>query len=268
MEWSKNSVLSKDSGRAGLTNARLWRWIVLISLIVNVVLNYWNNVRPLNGKTNGEISDQYPTLFTPAGFTFSIWGLIFLTLIIYAIKQVFPGRREDDLYNHLAPPLVLSNCLSILWVVLFSFELLGWSALVIILMLITSLVLLVKAHKFRGSFFVTLPFSLYSGWLTVATIAGIALWLTSMGWSGLPAPLCAVLLIVFSGALGVYVSNRLRDLIYPLVIAWGLLGIYVAQKNVSELVATSGIAVSALVMIMTAILRLRRGDRTAVNGVR
>ena len=163
---------------------QLSRWIASIAVFLNIGLNYYTNANPLNGKTIGEVSDQYPTLFTPAGYAFSIWGIIYLGLIIYSIVQLLPSQRKYRVYDRLAMPLLATSLLSIAWVVSFSYEAVTISEAIIVAMLITSLVLFVRSKgdtdETSSVKWIRVPFSLYAGWLSVATIASTATWLYSL----------------------------------------------------------------------------------------
>ena len=101
---------------------RLWRWLTALAIVGNIALNYYANVHPFAGRTNAAVSAKYPTLLTPAGYAFSIWGLIFLSLIIYAVWQLLPAQRRISLPDALAKPLTLASIATGAWVVLFAYE--------------------------------------------------------------------------------------------------------------------------------------------------
>src|SRR5205823_422208 len=88
---------------------RLWRWLVALAIGGNIFLNYYSNTHPFAGQTMGMVSAKYPTLLTPAGYAFSIWGLIFLGLVVYAIWQLLPGQQKLSLPDAVAKPLILAN---------------------------------------------------------------------------------------------------------------------------------------------------------------
>jgi hypothetical protein len=223
-------------------------WVVLLSVVVNIFFNVLSSMGEINGQTNGEISHQHNTSFTPADFTFSIWSLIYLGYIIYAIAQALPSQREKPIYRQLALPFIAVNLLSVVWLFLFSYELMALSVLVIFAMLIFSIVLLHRVeHRHKYSFWLTIPFSLLSGWLSVAFLANIATWVASEGYRLTND--ATIALIVLAALAGVVVNLRYRDWIYPLVIAWADFGIWSANRELNDRVAM--VAIWAFFVLMS-----------------
>lgn len=120
----------------------VWRWIALVAVLINIFFNYYLNAYPIGGQTIGDVSDKYPTLITPAGYAFSIWGVIYLSFIIYVIAQVLPSQRMNQVYNRLAKLLIATSVLSIGWLISFSMEYISVSVLIITGMLLTAILLL------------------------------------------------------------------------------------------------------------------------------
>ena len=244
--------------------ARTQRWLASLAVLANIFFNYWSNAHPLNGKTIGDVSNQYPTLFTPAGYAFSIWGLIYLSLLLYAIYQLWPSQRSVGIYDQLASPLILTSVLSVLWIIAFSYEWLGSSVLLIVGMLLTALLLFVRARNWTqhagGGSWLAVPFSLYAGWLTVATIAATATALYAKGWRGAPLSesVWAVLLIAVATGIGLFISWRFRDWIYPLVIAWASVAIWVARRHDHPMVAYVAFTAAGVLLIGALIVGTRQ----------
>ncbi len=235
--------------------ARIWRWMALVSVFLNIALNYWTNINPINGQRIGEVSDQYPTLFTPAGYAFSIWGLIYLAFIIYVIYQLLPAQRKDVLFDRLAGPLIATSLLSIIWLISFSHEMILVSVLILIAMLLNGIVLLVRTRRWIAQYkrhqWVSIPFGLYAGWLSVATIANVAIGLSSLGWQGGAwgeAP-WAIIMIIVAFVIGMLISWHLRDVVYPLVIVWASVAIWFARKDEQRLVASMALACAVVLFI-------------------
>jgi hypothetical protein len=230
------------------TQSILWRWVTLVAVLVNVFFNYYLNAKPISGKTIGDVSNQYPTLITPAGYAFSIWGIIYLSIIIYAIVQILPSQQKRQIYNQLTWPLTATSMLTIAWLISFSFEYIALSVLIILGMLLTAIILFGKAKQAvlrdEARFWVAIPFALYIAWLSVATIVNTSVWLKDMGWQGgslgetpwTIGMLCVVLIV------GIVISYTFRDIVYPLVISWAAIAIYVARQNENE----SVVALTAL----------------------
>ncbi len=229
-----------------------WRVAAFIAVVLNIGFSYLSNARIVNGQNNADVSARYPTLFTPAGYAFSVWGLIYLGLIAYSVYQLLPARRGAPIHDRLAKPLVLASILSIVWLVLFNSVQLLLSVAVIVGMLTTALLLLVRSREGtlheKGWNWLAAPFSLYAGWLTVATIANVAVYLTSIGWLGNPlGPVNWTLVMISTAVLiALLVSWRLRDVVFPLVVAWASLAIWVARRQDSEPVALTALAAAIL----------------------
>lgn len=211
-------------------------WVVFLSVLINIFFNVLSSMGKINGQTNGEISHRYNTPFTPADFTFSIWGVIYLAYIIYAVVQLLPSQREKIIYHKLAFPFIAVNLLSVAWLFLFSFELMGLSTLVISSMLIFSLLLLHRVeYKHKFSFWLTIPFSLLAGWLSVAFLANVATWMVSEGFR--LNNNITIAMLVLAVLAGVVVNLRYRDWLYPIVIAWADFGIWSANRELNDRLA-------------------------------
>jgi hypothetical protein len=231
------------------------RWIALVAVFLNIVVNYYSNIRPFNNKTMADVSNENPTLFTPAGYAFSIWGLIYLSLVIYVISSLFPGQKDKDIFDRLSLPLIVISMLSLVWVIIFSYELYALSVLIIAIMLVLSLILFVRANNWvlehNKDKWLKLPFGLYAGWLTVATIAAVSVWLYHMGWRGgmLSEADWAIILLIVTLIIGIAVSCKTNNFVYPMVISWAAFAIWVARRDDYEMVATVAFAVASVLTL-------------------
>jgi hypothetical protein len=235
-------------------------WVVFLSVVANIFFNVLSSLGEINGQTNGEISHQYNSSFTPADFTFSIWSLIYLSYIIFAIAQLLPAQRQKLIYRDLAVPFIAVNLLSVVWLSLFSYELMGLSALIIFAMLIFSFILFHRARNARNmhkaSTWLTIPFSLLAGWLSVALLANLATWSVK---AGNPISNDITLGMILIAALAAVIINlRYRDWLYPLVIAWANFGIWSANRELNDHVAAVAIGSFFFLMSWTIILLLIR----------
>ena len=221
---------------------RAWRWLTALAIFGNIYLNYYSNTHPFAGQTMGVVSAKYPTLLTPAGYAFSIWGLIFLALAVYAVWQLLPMQRELSLPDALAKPLTLANIATGGWVVLFAYELILPSVGVMLLILGS---LIVAYGRTRRRIFAEaapalagVPISLYLGWISVASVINITIGLRQLGWQtaeGMSVTLTLGLISVVV-ALGLIMSRVFRDMVFPLVVAWALVAIWVVRlREVPEL---------------------------------
>jgi hypothetical protein len=158
-----------------------WRLINALTLAGMLVVNALANALPLNGKNTGEISDSYPVLFTPAGYVFSIWGLIYIALIGFAVFQALPGQKTNPRINRIGGWFALSNILNMAWLFAWHWEVL-WLSVVFMLGLLASLLVIytrleIGVHARTSPLeqaLVDFPFSLYLGWISVATIANLS----------------------------------------------------------------------------------------------
>ncbi|MGY2133730.1 hypothetical protein ACW9KT_15990 [Hymenobacter sp. HD11105] len=231
------STASFVSPTAPVTAARVWRWLAALSILGNIGLNYYSQAYPFNGQTMGAVSAQYPTIITPAGYAFSIWGVIFLALTIYAVWQLLPAQRYNLLPDTVAVPLTVASLATAAWVVLFAYELIGLSVLTMLIILGALIIIYGRARKQvladDAPRWVSVPFALYLGWISVASAINITLGLGEAGWQ--PALNMSVLLafglLAVVVALGLLISSAFRESVYPLVLAWALVAIWVSQRT-------------------------------------
>lgn len=214
----------------------LLRWSVLVVVLLHVLyVNLYDLIVKEN--TIPQITQKYKSLFVPAGYTFSIWALIYLALVIYSIYQLLPSQRKKYIYNEVALPLMISMTLGIWWAVTYHLELIGLSMIAIFGMLIFAYVVYRIVHtsvlyKESGKWLLV-PFSLLLGWLTAATIAGFTVWLVSIGANGsfLGEVVMTRLLVIATAIIAISFSIRYWDFVYPLTVTWALIGIYIARKD-------------------------------------
>ncbi|MGY3087957.1 cbb3-type cytochrome oxidase subunit 3 [Hymenobacter sp. UYAg731] len=242
---------------------RLWRWLTALAIVGNIALNYYSNTHPFAGQTMGMVSAKYPTLLTPAGYAFSIWGLIFLALTIYAVWQLLPAQRRISLPDALAKPLTLASLATGAWVVLFANEMILPSVGVMLLILGCLVVAYGRARRRifadAAPALAGVPLSLYLGWISVASVINITIGLRQLGWQtaeGASVTLTLGLIFVVV-ALGLIMSRVFRDMVFPLVVAWALVAVWVVRlREVPELgwaaligatvVAIAGVVLSRL----------------------
>ncbi|MEQ9186244.1 MAG: tryptophan-rich sensory protein [Cryomorphaceae bacterium] len=163
-----------------------------VLILVVIYVNYWVGVNGLNGNTVGSLSTKYDTLFTPAGYAFSIWGLIFFLLLVHAyyqIKAVFISKKYNDFVVTLGPWLALANLANIAWLYAWLMEYTGLSVFLMLIILgaLTTAVIRLNLQRWDAPFVVIRniwwPITVYYGWITVATIANISAYLVKTGWN-------------------------------------------------------------------------------------
>lgn len=246
---------------------RIWRpWFVVLAWLTMVVVNALANLLPINDITTGEVSALYPTLIAPAGYVFSIWGVIYLGLGVYAIFQALPRQRQHPVLQRLAPWFIASCLANSLWIGLWHYQLLAASVgvmLALLATLIASYLILGigrRATPAAERWLVHLPFSIYLGWITVATIANIAALLVGLGWDGwgLAPDLWTALMILAAGAVGCLVSWQRGDVAYVLVLVWALTGIIVKEWGMVVITAVALVVIVLLALVTALALPQRR----------
>ncbi|PYE53378.1 tryptophan-rich sensory protein [Deinococcus yavapaiensis] len=241
--------------------------ILVVAVVVTLAMNTIAGIGLLFGRDPGSISDRLPNAFTPAGFTFSIWGLIFLALIAFAAWQARADQRGERL-DKLAVPFLLANLFNITW-------LLAWHSLnyglsvVIMLALLASLVWLylrLDIMNLQGAekFWLGAPISLYFGWISVATIANVTAWLVSRGVTdgllGIGAQAWSAILIGVASLVGAFLLWRKRDWVFAVVLAWSFYGVYAARPNADVITAVILVGVASLLIAFFLGLRRLRTD--------
>ncbi|MBE7435114.1 MAG: tryptophan-rich sensory protein [Anaerolineales bacterium] len=236
---------------------------VLIALAVNVLAS----TLPLNGQNTGEISDRFPVYFVPAGYVFAIWSVIFIGWIAFAIYQFQPSQKESPRLRRLGYLFALSGLANAGWLFCWHYNQFGLSVLVMLLLLglLIASYLRLDVNRFPVSaverWSVDIPFSVYLGWITVATVANITAWLYLFEWNGfgIADPAWAVIMIVVASMLGVAMAITRRDAAYLSVLVWAFVGIAVKQTPAPMVVNTAWIAAALMAgLIVYSLLRRAR----------
>jgi hypothetical protein len=253
------------------TTSRVWRWAVAAAVVGNIGINYVSQRFPFNGQTNAQVSYKYPTPLTPAGYAFSIWGVIFLSLLLYAVWQLLPAQRRNPLPDAVARPLVWANMFTGLWLVVFAYELILPSMLVMLGILASLAVVYGRARQLvrrnEAPWYSTIPFGLYLGWISVATVVNVTLTLGTKWQPDEEISLqLTIVLVGITAGLALNVTRRFTELAYPAAVAWGLLGIYVARRPDpdTEVLAWMALAAAILVAVLGLVLTWR-GKRESVR---
>lgn len=261
-------------------NDRLRQFLVVFSVVTMLVMNYLSNAGAFGGRTNADVSNQYHTLITPAGWAFSIWGLIFLGLLAFAVYQALPAQRTNPRFRAIGGWVILNTLGNAIWSPLFNNERIGLALLVILVMLFSLVIieqrLLMKPHvpvvlpdldatlpesaaTPAMTWLARVPFSIYFGWLTVATIVNVAVYLkaTSFDLLGLPESTWAASMLVVGLVIGAFVFNRYRSVAYILVFTWAYAAIADEQSGHSPIpiIAGFGAGIAASLAIRSLFLR-------------
>ncbi|MBX2843690.1 MAG: hypothetical protein KTR26_18110 [Flammeovirgaceae bacterium] len=208
-----------------------------------ILINALANILPINNKTTGALSDQYPNLFVPAGITFSIWGVIYFLLlgsVIFQLFYVFKSDKEDGFVSKIGIWFLVSCLSNSLWILAWHYEKVALS-LAIMLVLLFTLIQIYERLKIGldfstslgGNLWIKIPFSIYLGWISIATIANVTALLVENNLSelGLSQSIWTQILIVIGILLALTILFKRKDIFYGLVVVWTYYGIYLKQAN-------------------------------------
>jgi translocator protein len=247
--------------------------LVVVAVIATIVVNGLATALPINNQTTGEISDRFDVFFVPAGYVFSIWGVIYLGLVAYAIYQAFPAQRDNPRLARIAPWFILSCVANSIWIFLWHYE----QFVLTIVAMLTLLVSLIAVYVQLGigrtavssgeKWLVRLPFSIYLGWVSVATIANITSTLDWVNWGGwgISEQSWAVIMLVVAVVLALLVERTRRDIAYILVFVWAFIGIGVEQSDATTVATAAYIAAGLLaVLAVVSFVMRQRESRVAV----
>jgi hypothetical protein len=238
---------------------------------LTISVNGLANALPINGIQTGQISDKYFTLFTPAGYVFAIWGVIYLGMLAYMVYQALPSQRTNPRLRAIGWWYVFGNLANTIWIFFWHYEqMLVTVGLIVILLvsLVMAYLRLAPARQVpglvsRGELLTThLTFSIYTAWVTVATVANVATYLVSIGWDGgflSPAVWTVILLLVATG-IGLLFLARWRDVAYVAVLVWAFIGIAVNHSEVT-LVSWTAAALAGVLAVL-AVAALVKGRKT------
>lgn len=252
------------------------RVLVLVTYLAMIAANVLANALPINGRTTAEVSDSYANLFAPAGITFSIWGVIYLLLGAHVLYQLgafaADPRPQAALMTRVGILFSVSSLVNAAWIVTWHYDQILLSTLLLATMLVLLIVITRTIRSAdlttRDQVLIQLPFSVYFGWITVATIANVTVWLVSIGWdgAGISEATWTVIILLVGTVIGTAVILRHRDLAYGLVLIWAYLGIWIkhttdlggAYPAVSTTAVVGIVVFAAAAVLLLAPRRARR----------
>lgn len=231
----------------------------ILNLILFAAVVYVNMLAvtlPINGKSTGELSDQYPNLFVPAGFTFSIWGVIYLLLLVFVIYQIWVAFNKKTIQKLTVQSQILfgiTNLLNISWILAWHYEMVSLSVLIMIAFLSTLIVLFLNNEKIQlktlvEKIAIETPINVYLGWISVATIANVTALFVTIEWKGSPLTesTWTIIMLCIGAVLAVLMLFQRSNFTYALVIIWAFYGIF-SKRQTSE---NPEIAQTALILIV------------------
>jgi len=238
--------------------------LVAVATVAVIVVNALANTLPINGVTTGEISDLFDVYFVPAAYVFSIWSVIYLFLVGYTIYQALPAQRDDPRLQRIGYLYILSAIANIAWIFLWHYQIFVFTLLAMFTLLGSLIAIYLTAGVGRerlspaATWLVQIPFSIYLGWITVATVANVTSVLDYVGWNGwgLSQEVWMIIILIVTAAIASATVFTRRDIAYGLVIVWALIGIAVRHANVSVVAIPTALIV--LVVVLALSLGLRR----------
>jgi hypothetical protein len=250
MEFSiKENAMNKDSVRQVL---------VVLAFALTLTVNGLANGLPLNGYNTGQISDMFVVYFVPAGYVFSIWGVIYLFLAGFAIYQALPSQRENPLLRSIGYLFVLNCLANSAWIFFWHYLLFPWTLLMMLIILASLIVIYLRLDIGRSrasaaeTWLVRVPFSIYLGWITVATIANVTDLLEYWSWNGwgIFPEHWAVIMLAVATLLAALVSFTRRDVAFLLVLIWAFAGIGVKQAETAVVANAAWTATGLVALIL------------------
>jgi len=246
----------------------------LIAVIFTIIINSLANVLPIGGKNTGELSDNIPNLFVPAGITFSIWGVIYILITLFAIylaKDLFRKEKSTTPFlQKISYFFILASIANIVWIFLWHYEqvILSLLAMVILFVSLLSIYLRLNISKEKVSMkerlLIHTPISVYLGWITVATIANVTAVLVTIGWNGfgIIQETWTILIMIIVTIITILMIFIRKDFAYSAVIVWALLGIYLKRSVIDPIyglqtqIAYSAVIGIVIILIVSVIISL------------
>jgi len=253
-------------------SSSILRYANILFFALTVIVNSLaGSTTIIGGRNTAQVSDANPTLITPAGYVFSIWGIIYILLGAFAIYQALPKQQGKDYQKKIGWLFVLSSLINITWLFVWQLEYLAFSVLLIFALLLTLITIYVRIGVGKSQaqlgekLAIHLPFSVYLGWITIASIADVAATLVSYNWNGFGiSPETWTILVVAVALIITMLMLAIRkDVAFSLVVIWALIGIGV-NHSVNQIVVTLTeisaviVAIAIIVTVFLSFLRRRK----------
>ncbi|MEQ8674345.1 MAG: hypothetical protein RLP44_09675 [Aggregatilineales bacterium] len=232
--------------------------VVIATFILTIVVNALSTTLPLNGQTPAEISDRFPVLVTPANYVFGIWSIIYIGLTVFVIYQALPSQRDNPLIKRISYLFAGVNLANAAWIFSWHYEYFALSVLIMLTLLALLIAIYIRLDN-RGkdlsrwqNWIIKAPFSIYLGWITVATIANISTTLYDAGWNGFGFSdvTWAVIMLIVAGVVASILVLTRTDFLYAAVIIWALVGIIAKQSDTSAVVNTAAIMIIVIAVAL------------------
>ncbi|HNQ66948.1 MAG TPA: tryptophan-rich sensory protein [Bacteroidales bacterium] len=229
----------------------LLKILSLLFFALMIYVNYLANALPINGLSTGAVSNAYPNLFAPAGLTFSIWGIIYLLLAIVSIMFFFDSNKE--ILQKVSSFFIISSALNSLWIFAWHYQKFGLSVVIMLLLLAYLIIINHKLSSSPNSIFKA-AFGIYLGWICIATIANVTVWLVSLNWSGfgISQELWTSILIAIGLGITIAAVIKFNNPFLAASVIWAFIGIAIKQHGNSNLVFIAAIVGVVVILITVA----------------
>jgi hypothetical protein len=239
----------------------------VLTFLVVLVVNFLATSLPLNHLTTKEISDSFNIYFVPAGYVFSIWGLIYLGLIGFIVFQSLPKNRENDHVSKIGPWFPISNLANALWLVCFHYQQFALAMGFMLVLLVSLITIFVRLDIGRTrvtaveNWLVNVPFSLYLGWITVASIANATQLLYYIKWNGfgIAPEVWLVIMLAAAVVIAALMSLSRRNIPFALVLVWAFTGIAAKFPNEPLVNISSWASAGAVILLLVFALLSKPG---------
>lgn len=252
-----------------VNNSVILRISNILAFSLMIIFNFLaGSTTLIGGQDTAAVSNANFTLITPAGYVFSIWGIIYTLLGIFIIYQALPSQKGRDYQKKIGWLFVLNSLINIVWLILWQYEQIIFSVVLMFILLVTLIAIYLRLDIGKSNvalvekIAVHLPFSTYLGWITIATIANVATMLVSINWDGfgISPEIWASVIIIIALLVSLSVILTRKDIAYSLVIVWAFIGISAAQtnSNIVTLTQISAIFVLLVLGVVLIITKLRQ----------
>lgn len=229
----------------------------IVFFLIMIAVNFMANYLPINNQTTGDISNQYPNMFAPAGITFAIWGVIYLLLGVFCIIQFKESNKE--IVNAIGWMFIASSILNSLWIFAWHYTNFSLSIAIMVLLLASLVLINIQLIKFPLSL-IKISFGLYLGWICIACIANITVWLVSMNWSAFNVSheVWTIALMTIGMLIAGFAAFKFNNPIITISVIWAFIGIAIKQQNNVQIVFSSALLLSVLLSFLTAFLLYKK----------
>jgi hypothetical protein len=245
---------------------KLRQLAVIVTILITLVVNVLANALPLNGLNTGQISDRFQVYFVPAGYVFSIWSVIYLGLIAFAIFQALPSQCENYCLRATGWWISLGGLANSAWIFLWHYEQFPLTLAAMLVLLATLIVTYLGlgigriAVPAAEGWAAHLPFSIYLGWITVATVANVTSLLDFLKWDrfGIAPEIWMGIVLAAVLVIAVLMNLTRRDVAYTVVILWALAGISIKHAAVAAVTIPTWVTFGLVTLTLAAAFFLHK----------